>query len=138
MAGNTLELEHILSRDDLATDIVDAYVQFQNNRNGWIQEKKELRNYIFATDTRSTSNSKLPWKNSTHLPKITQIRDNLHANYISALFPNDDWMKWEGATKKDETAKKSKAILGYMQNKLKMSGFRQTVSQLIYDYIDYL
>ena len=27
---------------------------------------------------------------------LTQIRDNLHANYLDALFPNDDWMKWEG------------------------------------------
>jgi len=137
MAGKVLELEHILSRDDLATDIVDAYTQFQSKRSGWVQEKLELRNYIFATDTKSTSNANLPWKNSTHLPKITQIRDNLHANYISALFPNDDWMKWEGATQDDEVKAKREAILAYMSNKLRMSNFRQTVSMLLYDYIDY-
>ena len=110
---------------------------FQNQRLGWIEEKKELRNYIFATDTRSTTNSKLPWKNSTHLPKICQIRDNLHANYISALFPNDDWLKWEGASREDDNAKKRKAILAYMSNKIRESDFRQTISQLLYDYIDY-
>lgn len=137
MTGKVLELENILSQEDLATDIVDHYTKFQNMRGGWIEEKKELRNYIFATDTRSTTNNKLPWKNSTHLPKICQIRDNLHANYISALFPNDDWLKWEGASQKDEIKKKRDAILGYMSNKLRQSGFRQTVSQLIYDYIDY-
>jgi len=137
MSGKVLELEHILSRDDLATKIVESYVEFQNKRLGWINEKKELRNYLFATDTRSTSNNKLPWKNSTHLPKLTQIRDNLHANYISALFPNDDWMKWEGDSQADEVKAKRKAILSYMSNKLRMSGFRKTISQLLYDYIDY-
>jgi len=137
LTGKVLELENLLSREDLATDIVDTYTKYQNMRQGWIDEKKELRNYIFATDTRSTSNSKLPWKNSTHLPKICQIRDNLHANYISALFHNDDWLQWEGASRKDETAKKRKAILSYMGNKLRESDFRQTISQLLYDYIDY-
>lgn len=137
MTGKVLELENILSQEDLAADIVDAYTSFQNMRGGWIAEKKELRNYIFATDTRSTTNSKLPWKNSTHLPKICQIRDNLHANYLSALFPNDDWLKWEGASQEEEIKAKRKAILGYMANKLRESGFRQTISQLIYDYIDY-
>jgi len=102
-----------------------------------VEEKIELRNYIFATDTRSTTNAKLPWKNSTHLPKLTQIRDNLHANYISALFPNDDWLKWEGQSLEGETQKKRRAILAYMDNKLRASDFRQTISQLLYDYIDY-
>ena len=102
-----------------------------------MEEKIELRNYIFATDTRSTTNAKLPWKNSTHLPKLTQIRDNLHANYISDLFPNDDWLKWEGQSLEGETQKKRRAILAYMDNKLRASDFRQTISQLLYDYIDY-
>ena len=137
MAGKVLELEQVLSKDDLATDIVDEYVQMQSNRRGWVEEKKELRNFIFATDTRTTSNSKLPWKNSTHLPKLAQIRDNLHANYISALFPNDEWMKWEGSSQEDELKVKREAILAYMSNKLRMSNFRQTISQLLYDYIDY-
>ncbi len=100
-------------------------------------EWRELRNYRFATDTTKTTNSKLPWKNKTTLPKLTQIRDNLHANYMDALFPNDNWMKWEGYNLEDSTQKKRRAIESYLKTKIRESNFRETVSQLLYDYIDY-
>lgn len=102
-----------------------------------MNDKVELRQYLFATDTTHTSNAKLPWKNKTTRPKLTQIRDNLHANYLSALFPNEDWMRWEGFSEDAETLEKKRVITGYMQNKLRMSDFRNIVSQLLYDYIDY-
>ena len=70
---------------------------------GW----KELRNYIYATDTRTTSNSKLPWTNSTTTPKLTQIADNLHANYFSALFPQKRFFRFE-AHDEDSSTKKQK------------------------------
>ncbi|WP_038356641.1 hypothetical protein, partial [Vibrio cholerae] len=101
----------------------------------WLAQKAELRNYVFATDTTTTTNSTLPWKNKTTLPKLCQIRDNLHSNYISALFPNERWLKWEGKTLKDEA--KRDAIQQYMDNKVKESDFRVIMSQLLLDYIDY-
>lgn len=101
------------------------------------QEWKELRNYIFATDTTTTSNSKLPWKNKTTLPKLCQIRDNLHSNYLSALFPNDDWLRWEAYSSDDAMKNKKQAIESYMSNKTRESHFRTEMSQLLLDYIDY-
>jgi hypothetical protein len=96
-----------------------------------------LKQYLFATDTLSTTNNTLPWKNSTTLPKLTQVRDNLHSNYLSALFPNDKWLQWTAYTK--DAAKRDKAnnITAYMENKTRMSNFRTTVSSLLYDFIDY-
>ena len=137
MAGKVAEIKRLLEGDSLATQLSHLY------NNWWIQrqdketEWRELRNYLFATDTTKTTNSKLPWKNKTTLPKLTQIRDNLHANYMDALFPNDNWMKWEGYNLEDSTKKKRRAIESYLKTKLKESGFRETVSQLVYDYIDY-
>ena len=92
---------------------------------------------MFATDTATTTNSSLPWKNKTTLPKLCQIRDNLHANYNSALFPNDDWMKWEGYTLDAEELQKKKAIQAYMSNKVRESDLRTVASKLVLDYIDY-
>jgi len=138
MAGKIAQIRQMFEeRDGLAKQLSHLY------NNWWIQrsekeaEWRELRNYLFATDTTKTTNSKLPWKNKTTLPKLTQIRDNLHANYLDALFPNDNWMKWEGSNLKDSTKKKRKAIESYLKTKLKESNFRETVSQLLYDYIDY-
>lgn len=137
MSGKVAELENILRRDQLATTIVELYSDSNNQRQEWLTENRELRNFLFATDTTKTQNKSLPWKNSTTIPKLTQIRDNLHANYMAALFPNDDWLRWEGYSKDDDTKDKAEAIEGYMSNKLRESNFITTISQAIYDYIDF-
>jgi len=123
--------------NNMVATIVDYWLKWDEARNPWKEEKEELREYLFATDTRKTQNSKLPWKNSTVTPKLTQIRDNLHANYIAALFPNENWFTWESNDKTENIARKRTAIVNYMKQKLKASNFQLLVSQLIYDYIDY-
>ncbi len=123
--------------DTLAVKIADMWVRWNQARAVWRDDVTELRNYLFATSTRSTNNSKLPWKNSTVTPKLTQIRDNLHANYMAALFPSENWFFWESIDKDEELAKKRYAIVNYMKQKLKASNFQLLVSQLVYDYIDF-
>ena len=137
MAGEVAEIEKAIGGENLARVLAGLYNQWWIQRNPKEAEWRELRNYLFATDTTSTSNSALPWKNKTTLPKLTQIRDNLHANYMDALFPNEDWMKWEGSTMESSTMKKRKAIEAYMKTKLKEGGFREIISDLVADYIDY-
>jgi hypothetical protein len=137
MAGTVAEFRRLLDRDALARQLAGLYNNWYIQRSEKEAEWRELRNYLFATDTTKTSNSKLPWKNKTTLPKLTQIRDNLHANYMDALFPNDNWLKWEGYNLEASTKSKRVAIEAYMKNKLRESGFRETISQLVYDYIDY-
>ena len=137
MAGEVAEIEGLIAQENMAKELAGLYNQWWIQRNSKEAEWRELRNYLFATDTTSTSNSSLPWKNKTTLPKLTQIRDNLHANYMDALFPNEDWMKWEGATMEASTMKKRRAIEAYMKTKLKEGGFRETISDLVADYIDY-
>lgn len=127
----------IANGDKLASEIASKFHSWENYRTKWTDEKKELRNYIFQTDTSKTTNSKLPWKNSTTTPKICQIRDNLHANYAAALFPQSKWLVWEGGEPSAETKKKRNAIETYMMNKLRQSGFETEVDRLLLDYIDY-
>lgn len=137
MAGNTLDMKLIISPDNIAMAIADKWRLWNQQRVGKLEEWKELRNYLFATDTRSTSNSKLPWKNSTTVPKLTQIRDNLHANYMAALFPQNKWMKWIADDKSSNNKTKREIIQAYMENKVQQSDFEITMSKLILDYIDY-
>lgn len=137
MAGTVAQLREELRPDTLASQIYMMWNDWHNQRKPWVEEQKELRNYLFATDTSKTSNKTLPWRNSTTVPKLTQIRDNLHANYMAALFPNDQWLKWEGFTLDDSIKEKRESIEAYMENKTRLGGFRTTISQLIYDYIDY-
>lgn len=137
MQNAVAEISDLLAPHSLAVQIANMWDNHNMNRRQWLDEKKELRDYIFATDTTKTTNASLPWKNKTTLPKLCQIRDNLHANYMSALFPNDDWLKWEGGDSDSATKEKRKAIEAYMSNKTREGNYRTEISKLIYDYIDY-
>jgi len=137
VGNRALSLHDFLQPNPMATQIANKFQEWEILRNVWAAEKREIRNYIFATDTMQTSNQSLPWKNSTHLPKLCQIRDNLHANYMAALFPNDRPIKWEGDDESSEAKQKRLVIESYMENKIRMSGFRTEVSKLLLDYIDY-
>jgi len=137
MAGTTIDLQTMIDPHGLATDIADRWTQWHNARRTKIEEWKELRNYIYATDTRTTSNSKLPWTNSTTTPKLTQIADNLHANYFSALFPQKRFFRFEAHDEDSNTKNKRDVIQAYMENKIRQSDFENTVSKLINDYIQY-
>lgn len=122
--------------ESMARQLRQTYERWRIQRLARDEERKELRNYLFATDTSTTTNSSLPWKNRTTVPKLTQIRDNLHANYYDAIFPNEDWLRWEGNSQDDITKEKRTAIEAYIKNKCKQSGFMETMSRCLLDYID--
>lgn len=135
--STTIDLQDFISPHRTATEVADKWQTWDNMRNGWLTSKKEISEYLFAIDTRTTSGSALPWKNNVHVPKLCQIRDNLHANYMATLFPNDNAIIWEGDDTDSETREKRKIIQSYMQNKLKQSKFRTEVSRLVLDFIDW-
>ena len=137
MSTKVAELSALFNQDNEAAWVANLWDKFNTQRQGKIEEWKELRNYIFATDTSTTTNQSLPWKNSTTIPKLCQIRDNLHSNYLSALFPNDNWVKWEAHSAESAVRTKAQAIEQYIANKARLSGLKTTVSKLLYDYIDY-
>lgn len=142
MSGNVAELKQYVQGDTLAKSIVNLYTTWDNQRQGWKSETKEVRDYVYATDSTAMREGKIDstngpssWANTTHVPKLCQIYDNLKANYMSALFPNDDWLEWLAGSSDAASQEKRKAILAYMQNKLREDNFYTTVSGLIDDYI---
>lgn len=137
MTGTVYQTDSLAGPESKADMISTMWNDWNNQRQAWVSEKKELRKFLFATDTSKTSVGGLHWKNSTTLPKLTQIRDNLHANYKAAIFPNDNWLKWEGYSLEAEVAEKKSSITSYMQNKARESNYITVVDQLLYDYIDY-
>lgn len=135
--ARTLELNEFLGAEGVATTIANYWQNWDNLRAKWVADKKEIQEYIFATSTQGTGNSTLPWKNRVHIPKLCQIRDNLHANYMSTLRPNDNAIVWEGDDTDAETREKRITIQNYMGHKIRQSGFWDEVEKLILDYIDY-
>jgi hypothetical protein len=136
--ANALELCNVISEPDgLANHIANKYQEWQSFRTKWMDTVKEIREYVFATSTHTTTNASLPWKNSVHIPKLCQIRDNLHANYMAAIFPTEYAITWEGDDENSQSKAKRQMIEHYMQNKMRQSKFRAVVSELLYDFIDF-
>lgn len=137
MVGTVLDIRSVISSDNLAVEIANKWRDWNQLRQKWIEEKKELRNYLYATDTKTTGNAILPWSNTTTTPKLTQIMDNLHANYFATLFPQQKWMRWEASDKGSNTRQKRDVIQAYLDNKIRQSDFVNTSSDLLYDWIQY-
>lgn len=137
MAGETIDIMHILGPDNMAVEIATRWREWSALRTNWVEEKKELRNYLYATDTRTTGNAVLPWSNTTTTPKLTQIMDNLHANYFATLFPQQKWMRFEPADSASNKRTKIETIQAFMENKVNQSDFVNVASDLLYDWIQY-
>lgn len=138
MAGKTLDISALgLIPDRMAQEIVSMWVTYNTQRQNKINDWNEIRRYVYATDTTQTTNSQLPWKNKTTIPKICQIRDNLYANYMASLFPKRKWLYWEGDRDDDESVEKITSIEGFMEWAIDRSDFKQEIGKLIQDYIDY-
>lgn len=137
MAGSVVDFEALVKKEGLANTISERFDEWNHLRQDWISEQRELQRYLFATSTADTTAEDAGWRNKTTLPKLTQIRDNLHANYMASLFPSEDWMRWEGHSKDDVTREKALVIEAYVKTKTSDSDFMNSISQLVFDYIDY-
>lgn len=137
MVGRTLDLDALLTEDQLGVRISYHYIQWEIFRQEKIKQWEELRRYVYATDTRTTTNSSLPWKNTTTIPKLCQIRDNLFANYMASLFPKRKWLVWQADREDDAKKAKREAITDYMKYVVDQDAYKKEMAKLVLDYIDY-
>ena len=130
-------LASLPEQEAMAIEIVTKWDYWKSIREKKDTEWQELSQYIFAVDTTQTTNSQLPWKNKTTKPKLTQIRDNLHANIMALLFSSDKWLSWEGDKEDDDSLEVRSKIETFMRSHLGKMKFQSIISQLVYDWIDY-
>ena len=88
-SGETLDIQTLIAPDQIGVSIAETWMLWDNLRNPKKTIWKEIHAAISATSTQTTANASLPWKNTTTIPKLTQIRDNLLANYLAIAVPND-------------------------------------------------
>jgi hypothetical protein len=134
--AKTLDVLDIIKPDDIGSVIANFWCEWDGYRTNWKNEVQEIREYVYATDTTQTTNAKLDWSNSTTIPKLCQIRDNLLANYEATMFPKRKWLEWEADTKEDADAVKTANIKSYMTWNVEQLDFKQTIKLLIQDYVD--
>ena len=137
MTGKVVEIDNILHHDRKATRITDLWVTWDMMRRLKKTNWEEVNNYVYATDTSMTTNSSLPWKNKTTVPKLCQIMDNLYANYTATLFPKRKWLEWEANEIDSNSKDKRDAITNYMNWVISQPKFKHEMDKIILDYIQY-
>jgi len=137
VTGRVLDIKDLIVPDNLGVKIADMWMKWDQGRALKKRDWTEVRKYVFAVDTTTTTNNQLPWKNTTTLPKLCQIRDNLYANYLAALFPKQRWLLWDADSKDSNSVSKRDAITNYMAWAVEQASFREEMEKLILDYVDY-
>src|SRR5258705_3161921 len=137
MTGKVTEIFDVISPDRIATQIANDWITWNNMRQHKMQDWEEIRRYVYATNTTQTANVLNPWKDKTTIPKICQIRDNLHSNYTATMFPNSVPVEWEANEKSADSKAKRDAIKNYMQWGMSQSSFKFEMNKIVLDYIEY-
>lgn len=135
MAANTLDVVSIIEPEQKAHEIALQWDQWKRDRSGWTEKVIELRDYLYATDTNTTTAGRNPFKNSTHIPKIAQIQQNLKANYMSHMFQNPQWVNWEAHNFEAAAVEKARTIESYIRTKVEQSGAIKEFDALVDDWI---
>lgn len=119
----------------MAAEIAALWVEHKAQKNIADQRRAEVISYLFATSTDETSNAANNHNHKTHFPKLTQIYDNLKANYVAGLIPNEQWFDYESwdtkGVRKDVRAK----LKAYIRTKHRQTNFPATLSRLVDDWI---
>ena len=140
MSTDVKTLVNMMSPGDEERNLIDMlthdFTNMESGRAAWEEERRELLLYLDATDTNTTTNSKLPFKNSTTINKIAQLHQNITTSYIEHLMPNSDWVDFVGATRDDMDVKKRQAVVSYVKGKVEASNLEGVLEQLASDYAD--
>lgn len=137
MVGKVTELVgDVITPDQMASQLSRMYLDWEGWRMPWKKMMEEVNRYIYATDTTGTSNSTLPWKNKTTIPKICQISDNLLSNYILTLAPRaDNYVFYLGNNADDNSVQKRKTIQNLMKYAMRHPSFKQGIYRSLEDYV---
>jgi hypothetical protein len=134
---NTLEIYKLQEPDSLATAIANKYVAWDNSRDRWYADARETLENLYATSTHDIFTQYHDWDNSTHIPKMTQIRDMLITYYLDAMFGLPDFVDWDPYDEKGTNFELKNTLKSVMKQMLNDSDFKPTIRQLVEDYVDY-
>lgn len=134
---NTLEIKVLQEPDGLATAIADRFTAWENSRAKWYSNAQETLQNLYATSTNEITNQSHTWDNSTHIPKLTQIRDMLITYYLDAMFNLPDFVDWESYDDTTTSFEVKNTLKSIAKQMLHDSDFKPTIRQIVEDYVDF-
>lgn len=136
-ATESIDVFGVVNPDQIALEISRFYDKWKTDKNRWESGTKELRDYLYAVDTSTTTNSSNPFFNRTTVPKLMQIAQNLHANYFEHMFSNDKWISWEAHNHESALEAKRRTVESYIRTKARQQDIVKVFGDLLWDWILY-
>jgi hypothetical protein len=124
--------------DAMASEIASLWDTWKTAKNAREAEIAEVHQYLYATSTETTGNKDNGHNHTTHRPKLTQIYDNLLANYVSGLIPHDNFFRFDAEDDKSLDKDTKAKIEAYLRTKHRQmpNKFRGQVKTLVSDWLD--
>ena len=135
MSTNALSILGALTPETMADEIINKWARYKQARTSWESEMVEIRNFAFATSTRTTEVNASQFNNSTTIPKLAQIAMNLKANYSAHLFGNPDWVQFEAFDTDSASAESKELVQAYARTKVKRKGYEAVLDRCLDDWI---
>ena len=133
----TFEIQELQKPESLATAIADKFVSWENARVRWYANARETLENLYATSTRDIYNQSKEFDNSTHIPKLTQIRDMLITFYLDAMFSLPDYVEWEPYDYESTDVTTRNTLKSIAKQMIEDSSFQPTIRELVEDYVDF-
>ena len=134
---NTFEINKLREPEGLAGAISEKFVSWENSKDRWYRNAKETLENLYATSTHDIYNQIHEYDNSTHIPKLTQIRDMLVTYYLDAMFSLPDYVDWEAYDYESIDVNTRNTIKAVAKQMVEDSQFKPTIRELVEDYVDY-
>lgn len=135
MSNRAIDVENLFGPEErAATYIASLWQDWYHAMSGERELRHEINQFLQATDTKATSNAKNPFANSTHRPKLAQLKDSLVANYKEGIMPGQHWMRFEGADEEGASADKQRAVEAYLETKHRQIDFEDQVEGWLEDW----
>ena len=118
----------------IASEITGDYQEWQSYKEPAMGHWEEIEAYLYATDTTDLNDA---FDHTTHIPILSEIKEDLEAILYSTVLPHDDWLGWRPQDLSAATLAKRDKALAYINNRNNLNGFRHTMRKLIHDYVTY-
>ena len=133
----TFEIYELQQPDSLATAIANKFIGWENARDTWYRNAKETLENLYATSTKDIYNQSKETDNSTHIPKLTQIRDMIITYYLDAMFSLPDYVDWEAYDSESINFETRTTLKSMCKQMVEDSQFKPIIRELVEDYVDY-
>ena len=133
----TIEIETMQEPDSLAKSIANKFTVWENARDKWYRNARETLENLYATSTNEIYNQVREHDCSTHIPKLTQIRDMLVTYYLDAMFSLPDYIEWIPYNEQSVGVDRQNTLKAIVRQMLRDSKFNKTAQQLVEDYVDF-